>query len=1420
MLIIILIKPQNDIEIMKQKISCALLLFFFIILSVDSRAQCTAEGGTISTSDPTTICAGDGINDPINTTLSGQNGMHSGWVITSSTGEILALPTGPPFDLEGAGAGTCLIWHISYDDGLTGLIVGENTAGLMGCFDLSNEITVTRNGVNGGVISGSQHVIRNRVVIANRASGSISVINSDNDNVIGTYDMPNNGEPMYVVHNETDHSILVGNYKGSVVAFNDKDFSIIGEVNVGKGVFHMWLSPDNKQLWVNNEIDKSISVVDPLTMTEIIRFDIPTDLKDNYKPHDVIVMPDNSAAFVTFIGSSDMQPDYVLKYDAVSFDETARAAVGRDPHVSLTSANPYLYVASQDASELKVLNRSDLSEETTLNIPNAHGLGMNHAGTYLYVGNISQGGMDATYTVDLSTNTILGTPVSSPASAPHNYAVNAKDDKLYLTHSGSNDIVSVYDLSPTPVLTKTIQVGTNPFGLTSYSYEEDFTEITICALDGSNDPFDVNLTDQSGTNSGWVITSPTGEILGLPAAPPFDLEGAGAGTCLIWHISYNGGLTGLTVGENTADLMGCFDFSNQITVTRDTIDMLDGGMITTTDPTTICAGDGVGDPIDVNLSGALGTNNKWIITDTFGNILGLPAAPPFDLDGAGEGVCVIWHMSHNDGLLGLEVDLNVNDLQGCFDLSNNIAVTRNGVDGGNLMTVDGETALTICAGDGASDAFFVTLSDELGTNSGWVITSPTGEILGLPAAPPFDLEGAGAGTCLIWHISYNSGLTGLTVGENTADLMGCFDFSNQITVTRDTIDMLDGGMITTTDPTTICAGDGVGDPIDVNLSGALGTNNKWIITDTFGNILGLPAAPPFDLDGAGEGVCVIWHMSHNDGLLGLEVGLNVNDLQGCFDLSNNIAVTRNGVDGGNLMTVDGETALTICAGDGASDAFFVTLSDELGTNSGWVITSPTGEILGLPAAPPFDLEGAGAGTCLIWHISYNGGLTGLTVGQNTADLMGCFDFSNQITVTRDTIDMLDGGMITTTDPTTICAGDGVGDPIDVNLSGALGTNNKWIITDTFGNILGLPAAPPFDLDGAGEGVCVIWHMSHNDGLLGLEVDLNVNDLQGCFDLSNNIAVTRNGVDGGNLMTVDGETALTICAGDGASDAFFVTLSDELGTNSGWVITSPTGEILGLPAAPPFDLEGAGAGTCLIWHISYNSGLTGLTVGENTADLMGCFDFSNEITVTRNGVNGGQIETSDGETEIEICVNDGVANLIEPILTGAVGDSAGWIITDTSGNILGLPQNPPFDLEPAGIGVCRIWHLEYNDILTGNVLGNNISDISGCFDLSNYITVTRDTTSSICFVGTRNLNKELDAQIYPTLTSDFITIELNEQAVEFDISIFSLSGHRLYSSENRNNSEHRIDVSNLQSGMYLIELISKDAYYRNKFMKIE
>ncbi|WP_289045644.1 hypothetical protein [uncultured Olleya sp.] len=318
-------------------------------------------------------------------------------------------------------------------------------------------------------------------------------------------------------------------------------------------------------------------------------------------------------------------------------------------------------------------------------------------------------------------------------------------------------------------------------------------------------------------------------------------------------------------------------------------------------------------------------------------------------------------------------------------------------------------------------------------------------------------------------------------------------------------------------------------------------------------------------------------------------------------------------------------------------------------------------------------------------------------------------------------------------PFTFIAGDGIADMvtgIETDPT-AVGTNRTFVITDEAGTILGLPGTiedlEGVDFDGAGVGTCLIWYLRYEDGLEGAEVNMNANNLTGSFDLSNSISVFRNAqVDGG---IIDGED-FSFCIDDTSDMVSGLSLSGNIGANSTFVITDDAGNILGLPptleAVQGVDFNGAGAGVCLIWHLSYEDGLVGAEVDQNTDDLVGTFDLSNPITVYRNQTIAGTI--TGGPFDFTV---DGMPDMVSGItLDGtATGTNSTWVITDANGNILGLPPTitdlEGVDFDGAGVGVCLIWYLRYEDGLEGAAMGENANNLEGCFSLSNSITVNRN-----------------------------------------------------------------------------------------------
>ena len=312
---------------------------------------------------------------------------------------------------------------------------------------------------------------RGRIVVANRASGNLTVIDTKND-MAETVAMPagdNTPDPMYVVFSPTHHRVFVGDRANNrVVVFNASDLSVEGEVPTGNGVFHMWASSMIGQLWVNNDIDNTITVIDTITLEVITTIPLPADLVgQNGKPHDVILDPVAPFAYVTMVGFGGPD-DYVVKFSADTFLEVDRATVGKDPHVSLNRGNGLLYVPCQNSSAVFVLQRDTLDPLPSIAFDGAHGAGMTRNGKILYSTNLPNGGIDGLFAIDTATNTVVGKS-DTPFTVPHNVALTPNGKKIYVTHSGgAADKVTVYTVSnkdPNPTFLTDVTTGLNPFGL-------------------------------------------------------------------------------------------------------------------------------------------------------------------------------------------------------------------------------------------------------------------------------------------------------------------------------------------------------------------------------------------------------------------------------------------------------------------------------------------------------------------------------------------------------------------------------------------------------------------------------------------------------------------------------------------------------------------------------------------------------------------------------------------------------------------------------------------------------------------------------------------------------------------------------------------------------------------------------------------
>ena len=110
------------------------------------------------------------------------------------------------------------------------------------------------------------------------------------------------------------------------------------------------------------------------------------------------------------------------------------------------------------------------------------------------------------------------------------------------------------------------------------------------------------------------------------------------------------------------------------------------------------------------------------------------------------------------------------------------------------------------------------------------------------------------------------------------------------------------------------------------------------------------------------------------------------------------------------------------------------------------------------------------------------------------------------------------------------------------------------------------------------------------------------------------------------------------------------------------------------------------------------------------------------------VSGGVVELDQGGLTTTIIV-DGIADVIEFNSDGATGGDFTYVVTDSDGNILGIPPGNSVDFDPAGPGTCFVYGLSFigalNISIGDNLLEAGLQIANDCFDLSsNRLTINR------------------------------------------------------------------------------------------------
>ena len=894
------------------------------------------------------------------------------------------------------------------------------------------------------------------------------------------------------------------------------------------------------------------------------------------------------------------------------------------------------------------------------------------------------------------------------------------------------------------------------------------SSISICPEDVMENGLNFFSTSFAPTNYAYVVTDINNRILTISLSSTLDFEGLIEGNYFVYGFSFLGEIT-----ANQGDFIFTTMFASgcwQISSTRVEVQLASPGTneVRTGDFQTmvnLCINEGAPDIVQLQSISSRNTPFVFVVTDNNGSILMVTEESVVDFTNAAFGDCYVYGLAYTGDLLA-NFGMNVNEdilSTGCFELSENfVTVNRSQVNGGNVFTDEFISFYNFTTDDGLSNSLNFSNSGSVGAEYVLILTDQSNNIVEFLDQPNFDFEGLEAGVFRVWGYSFSGDIL-LTEGQSiftTPFSSGCFNLSaNAIVITTVTTGVtppactLESPQISALSGTTFCANQpGQILVTDANLN--TGATSALLILDQNETILQIATDSEVSTQALPAGVFSVLQIVHEQ-IDNLTIGQSLNDLVGCFALSNSIQITKFRQDDaqctvppvcslqmGSLMADTNE----VCIEDPNANTIIFTITNNSNEGlEGILITDLDGTILELSANTVFNITTLGPSQ--YFYINYIDTVQ-IFGGTSIQDLEGCFTLSDPITITG--IDNcfiapceIEAAQLSTQNSTTLCAMDETDDTVTFTSVGGTGDVNLFLLADEGQNILQANTSGTFQFADDQLGVFQVYKLDYNEPF---ELPENISNLEGCFALSTPVVV-ENAIDNctveppstcqndGGQIVYNGPEG--ICGSDNQNDILDIDVISQGASNRLFLVVDEAGLIINIAPALVILSNPFAPGRYDIYLLSFEDFPSEVMLNANINSIEGlCLSNSVSILVSDDfcegeGVRGGRVSAS-GEFEddrVQLCTN--VSGEIFTInLSNSGSEAFDYVFVETDQNNVITEilsgESVMYIADPTEIMNRRIWGVSFSGNFTA-FIGEVITDVSlsdDSFSLSeNFVEVT-------------------------------------------------------------------------------------------------
>ena len=289
-----------------------------------------------------------------------------------------------------------------------------------------------------------------RVYVANESSNSVTVIDGDSFQVVGTVDARNHATHDLAVSRDGRWLFATNLASGRLSAINTKAMETVASIAPGERAPVVTLTQDNRQAWVANIGENTISVVDTTT------FRILGTIGVGKGPTGLTFSRDGRFAYVSNQGDKTVEV-----IDTASHRVLKAIPVGTNPHFLVLGPDGRIWGTNTGGTDIYVIDPATQDKIASINVgPAPQQIAFGFKGLQGPNAYVTVAGLNRVVVLSADPSNLRILEQIDVGQRPNGISGNREGTRLFVVHEVSNDL-KVVDTGSSAVLA-TVPVGRKP----------------------------------------------------------------------------------------------------------------------------------------------------------------------------------------------------------------------------------------------------------------------------------------------------------------------------------------------------------------------------------------------------------------------------------------------------------------------------------------------------------------------------------------------------------------------------------------------------------------------------------------------------------------------------------------------------------------------------------------------------------------------------------------------------------------------------------------------------------------------------------------------------------------------------------------------------------------------------------------------